>query len=310
MTKQQLEYFLSATEFRNLSKAAAYHYVSVPTLARNITALENEFNTKLFERNNKGLSLTASGVMFLPKARDMLLQIYDYQASLVSKDLLISSPADEFTIGYNAYGGLFPELAQLVNRYFVDWIGKPCRLRCVKDGTMVNTVKTRAVSAGTLTGFTLDQYPDTFESHSFLHSELQLLVNPDSPLAKRDSIDFTELRSDYPEFENYLPPMSDLALKYSGRRIHSVNDLWELIRCNFELMPRLEQTFIEYPSRFRYDWMVISPRKIQRPEYADLVPLEITGQKVSVDFRIFWLKNNQSEDIAKLKQALEFARIH
>ena len=52
MTKQQLEYFLSAVEFCNLSKAAAFHYVSIPTLTRHINALEEELCTKLFNRSN------------------------------------------------------------------------------------------------------------------------------------------------------------------------------------------------------------------------------------------------------------------
>ena len=58
MTKQQLEFFLSAAEFSNLSRAAAFHYVSIPTFTRHINDLEEELNTKLFIRSNaKPISL-------------------------------------------------------------------------------------------------------------------------------------------------------------------------------------------------------------------------------------------------------------
>ena len=51
MTLQQLEYILAVNQFRHFAKAAEYCRVTQPTLSAMIQKLEEELDTKIFDRS-------------------------------------------------------------------------------------------------------------------------------------------------------------------------------------------------------------------------------------------------------------------
>lgn len=61
MDIKTLKYFQYIAKYKNITQAAKHLYVSQSTLSRHIMALENELGVKLFERNNKVVSLTEAG---------------------------------------------------------------------------------------------------------------------------------------------------------------------------------------------------------------------------------------------------------
>ena len=50
MTLQQLEYILAVNQFRHFAKAAEYCRVTQPTLSAMIQKLEEELDTRIFDR--------------------------------------------------------------------------------------------------------------------------------------------------------------------------------------------------------------------------------------------------------------------
>ena len=70
----QLNVFLVAAETMNFTQAAERLHMSQPSVSQHIQALEKHFNTKLFIRSNRNLSLSDSGITLLPLARDMVKQ--------------------------------------------------------------------------------------------------------------------------------------------------------------------------------------------------------------------------------------------
>ena len=56
MNLQQLEYILAVDELRHFAKAAEYCNVTQPTLSAMIQKLEDELNTKLFDRTTNRTS--------------------------------------------------------------------------------------------------------------------------------------------------------------------------------------------------------------------------------------------------------------
>ncbi len=64
MTIEQLRYFVTAAECLNFSEAARRLYVAQPTLSYGISSLENQLHVKLFHRDSRNISLTASGEAF------------------------------------------------------------------------------------------------------------------------------------------------------------------------------------------------------------------------------------------------------
>lgn len=74
MTLAQLKYVVTVSKTLNISAAAKKLYLSQPSLTKAINELEKEMNIKIFKRNNKGVSLTPEGDIFLAHANQVLEQ--------------------------------------------------------------------------------------------------------------------------------------------------------------------------------------------------------------------------------------------
>lgn len=71
-TLRQLEYFVALAERLNFRKAAESCFVSQPALSAQIAQLEATLGVTLFERDRRGVQLTAAGRTLLPGARETL----------------------------------------------------------------------------------------------------------------------------------------------------------------------------------------------------------------------------------------------
>ncbi len=72
MNLNQLRYFVSVAENGSFTKAAVSQYVSQTAITQQIHALEENVGAKLFDRNNRPVSLTPAGKVFLKEAREIL----------------------------------------------------------------------------------------------------------------------------------------------------------------------------------------------------------------------------------------------
>lgn len=72
MEMRQLRYFVSAATHLNFTKAAKECFIVQTAMTQQIANLEKELGVKLFERQSRGLSLTAAGEAFLTDAREIL----------------------------------------------------------------------------------------------------------------------------------------------------------------------------------------------------------------------------------------------
>lgn len=72
MTLTQLQYVVTIAETKSMNKAASELYVSQPALSGAIKDLEDELQTQLFIRTNKGIVVTTEGEEFLSYARQMV----------------------------------------------------------------------------------------------------------------------------------------------------------------------------------------------------------------------------------------------
>ena len=74
MTLQQLRYVTMVAETGTITEAANRLYISQPSLTNAIHELEKEMNIVIFNRMNKGISLSREGEDFLGYARQILEQ--------------------------------------------------------------------------------------------------------------------------------------------------------------------------------------------------------------------------------------------
>lgn len=74
MTLQQLKYVITVASAGTITEAANALYISQPSLTNSIHELEKEMNITIFNRTNKGISLSQEGEIFLGYARQILEQ--------------------------------------------------------------------------------------------------------------------------------------------------------------------------------------------------------------------------------------------
>jgi DNA-binding transcriptional LysR family regulator len=97
MKFRHLEYFVAAAEELNFTHAADRLHVSQPPFSKQIHDLEGELGIELFERQRKGVALTAAGKSFLIDARQIL---EDCHASIRKAQRISRGEIGELAIGY------------------------------------------------------------------------------------------------------------------------------------------------------------------------------------------------------------------
>ena len=88
MTLQQLEYILAVSQFRHFAKAAEHCRVTQPTLSAMIQKLEDELDTKIFDRSQQPICPTPVGQLVIEQARIVLEQaghIKDISSSVAER---------------------------------------------------------------------------------------------------------------------------------------------------------------------------------------------------------------------------------
>lgn len=72
MELRVLRYYLTVAREENITRAAEILHITQPTLSRQMAELEEELNTTLFERTNRRISLTESGMLLRRRAEELV----------------------------------------------------------------------------------------------------------------------------------------------------------------------------------------------------------------------------------------------
>lgn len=102
MTLQQLHYVITIAEKNSLNKAAEALYISQPSLTSAVRELEKELGIVIFNRSNRGVSLTADGAEFIAYARQICIQheqlLEKYAGGGLKKKFGVSSQHYSFAV--------------------------------------------------------------------------------------------------------------------------------------------------------------------------------------------------------------------
>ena len=188
MEIHQLRYFVAVAEEGSFSRAAAKVRVAQPSLSQQIRKLEAEVGQPLFDRLPRSVVLTEAGRCLIDYARQILASIGDARRCV---DELKGEVAGKVAVGAipTIAPYVLPELVVTFQKHYPD-----VTLEIVED---VTEGVTRRIEAGELDfALTSPCRPSpTLRRESLGTEPLLALVPEEHPLAKKDLVEFDDLKS-------------------------------------------------------------------------------------------------------------------
>ena len=169
MTLQQIYYVILVADIGSMNKAAENLFISQPTLTTAIKELENEIGIIIFNRTNRGVTLTREGNEFLMHAR----QVYQQYELLKDKYGPQGNIKKKFSVSCQHYSFATKAFVETVKQF--DTLKYEFAIKESKTIDVINDVGNSKSEIGIL-------YMSEYKHH---------------PLANRESIGLEELQ-DYP----------------------------------------------------------------------------------------------------------------
>lgn len=184
-TFRQLEVFLAAARFQNITRAAESLAMSQSAASSALKELENQFNIQLFDRVGKRLQLNELGRLYRPRAEALLAQAQDLeQAFSKHSEVGALKVGATLTIGnYLAVG----VMAQYMNTP----THPPVTLEVANTSTIAQRVRDFELDIGLIEGEL--QSPE-LEVIPWRGDKLVVFCSPEHPLARQQTLDDDDLR--------------------------------------------------------------------------------------------------------------------
>ncbi|CAM3549050.1 LysR family transcriptional regulator [Marinicrinis lubricantis] len=198
MTLQQLKYVIEVANRGSMNEAAKRLFISQPSLSNAIRDVEEKYRITIFERTNKGISLTVEGVEFLSYARQVV-----EQAELLENRYLNAKPSPQhFSVSTQHYAFAVNAFVKLVQEHGQDEY--ELALRETKTYEIIEDVKSQRSEIGIL-------YVNEFNSkvinkllkdaglqfHSLFTARPHIFISIHNPLAKQSVVTIDQL-NEYP----------------------------------------------------------------------------------------------------------------
>ena len=198
MTLQQLKYVIEVANRGSINEAAKRLFISQPSLSNAIKDLEDEMQFAIFERSNKGISLSKEGVEFLSYARQVV-----EQAELLESRYLNAKPSPQhFSVSTQHYAFAVNAFVSLVQEYGQEEY--ELTLRETKTYEIIEDVKSLRSEIGILylnefNGKVINKLLKTanLQFNSLFTAKPHIFISIKNPLAKQSIVTIDQLQN-YP----------------------------------------------------------------------------------------------------------------
>ena len=194
MTLQQLKYVITVAESSSFTEAAKQLFISQPSLTKSMKELEDEMGITIFDRTNKGVSISKAGEEFLAYAR----QVND-QASLLEEKYKGSRGIKRvFCVSTQHYSFAVHAFVDLIKKCGSD--NYDFSIRETQTYEIIEDVARLKSELGILyyNSFNKKILKKEFKANDLKFTELftaspHIFVSKKNPLAKRSSVTMEEL---------------------------------------------------------------------------------------------------------------------
>lgn len=172
MNYDRLKTFIIVAEKNSFSEAAKRLYVTQPTITSQVKSLEDELDTKLFERTTKKVEMTQAAKVLLAYARD-IVQMNDTARKKISQ------------MESRSYGDLGMGCSLTIGEYYLPAFLKrfkeaypliQIQVSIANSTQIVDRIKDQVIDVGLIETRIED---DDIKLESFLEDELVLIAPPD-----------------------------------------------------------------------------------------------------------------------------------
>lgn len=200
MTLQQLKYVITVAGKGSISEAAKSLFISQPSLTNAVKDLEEELNIRIFNRNNKGISISADGEEFLGYARQVI-----EQAELLEQKYLRGTPGKlHFSVSSQHYSFVVDAYVDLIKEFNADEYD--FTLKETRTFEIIDDVRLLRSEMGVLyiCNFNEKIIKKFIRENDLIFHELfsttpHVFISKSHPLASKEILEIEDL-TDYPYF--------------------------------------------------------------------------------------------------------------
>ncbi|MDX1465535.1 MAG: LysR family transcriptional regulator [Halomonas sp.] len=176
MEFRQLSYFIAVVETGSISAASRQVHVAQPALTRQIRLLEEDLETRLFDRHARGMRLTVAGQALYEEAQELLDRRTRLRTRLVS---LGQGVTGRVSLGVTVTHLWVPEVARLLGRYRDHYPQVAFEVFPLLSGPQLERLREGSLDAGILYLDSAEQ--PGLETRLLQHDHLVLAVPDASP---------------------------------------------------------------------------------------------------------------------------------
>ena len=258
MNLLHMKYAVVVAETKSINKAAELLYVGQPTLSRAIKELESSLGVAIFERSAKGMFLTPDGETFVRYAKTVLEQVDAIEdlfkkGNVSKKRFSVSVPrASYITEALAAFSTLI-EKDSPTEIFYKETNSMRTLRNVLQDNYKLGIVRYAE---------NYDKYYKAMMEEKGLEHELVtkfryvLLMNENSPLAKKENITYDDLKDkiEIAHADPYVPSLPLAQIKKEELPDNSDRRIFVFERASqFELLSSNEETFM---------WVSAIPQKL------------------------------------------------
>lgn len=186
MEIRQLKYFVGIAECGSFSEASRKFFLSQSAISQQIKLLEEELDTTLFIRDSRNVTLTDSGQILLPLAKDLLMQMNQCKEKISDIHNLLSG---ELNLGLTH--SLAPSIRVPVVNFMRRYPQVQLNIYYKTIPELIAMLKNGTIDLAF--GIKVDNLDDWVESSPVLSYQLSAILRDSHPLSDRKILTFKDL---------------------------------------------------------------------------------------------------------------------
>ena len=217
MDIQALTAFIAVAELKSFSLAAEQLHLTQPAISKRIKGLEEQLNSPLFDRHNRSLSLTNTGLSLLPKAREIVQLVGDTQLTMRNLNHQVEGRLKLGTSHHIGLHRLPPYLKSFVNQF----PHAELNLSFMNSESAYQAIAQRQVELAltTLEAPNKNDLPEGIISETLWEDEMVFVCAVDHPLNALNQVTLKNL-SEYPAI---LPEANTFTFKLLAEKFKQQN---------------------------------------------------------------------------------------